>query len=169
MLRGCSIWFASAYSSRAAATTSLLASALSGLAAAATSAVLGWLVHDGQMALAVAGTAVVGIRTGAADVTSLVRTANGLYEEALFVADLERLQREAERRAIPTGGADLPHRPDTISLEGVGFTYPGRSTPALTDITLQCRDHLKLNTFNALTSTACRCSKPLNNVSIGAQ
>ncbi len=122
---------------RAAATTSLLASALSGLAAAATFAVLGWLVHDGQMALAVAGTAVVGIRTGAADVTSLVRTANGLYEEALFVADLERLQREAERRAIPTGGTALPHRPDTISLEGVGFTYPGRTAPALTDITLQ--------------------------------
>ncbi|MFC8449332.1 ABC transporter ATP-binding protein [Kitasatospora sp. NPDC057223] len=121
---------------RAAATTSLLASALSGLAAAATFAVLGWLVHDGQMALAVAGTAVVGIRTGATDVTSLVRTANGLYEEALFVADLERLQREAERRAIPTGGATLPHRPDTITLEGVGFTYPGRTTPALTDITL---------------------------------
>ncbi|MFD9060494.1 ATP-binding cassette domain-containing protein [Kitasatospora purpeofusca] len=121
---------------RAAAGTSALASALSGLAAAATFAVLGWLVHDGQMALAVAGTAVVGIRTGAADITSLVRTANGLYEEALFVADLERLQREADRRAIPTGGTDLPHRPDTITLEGVGFTYPGRSTPALTDITL---------------------------------
>ncbi|GAA1165341.1 ATP-binding cassette subfamily B protein [Kitasatospora gansuensis] len=122
---------------RAAATTSVLASALSGLAAAATFAVLGWFVHDGQMALAVAGTAVVGIRTGAADITSLVRTANGLYEEALFVADLERLQREAGRRAIPTGGTDLPHRPDTITLEGVGFTYPGRTTPALTDITLE--------------------------------
>ncbi|WP_329486687.1 ABC transporter ATP-binding protein/permease [Kitasatospora sp. NBC_01246] len=122
---------------RAAAGTSLLASALSGLAAAATFAVLGWLVHDGQMALAVAGTAVVGIRTGAADITSLVRTANGLYEEALFVADLERLQRESERRAIPTGGTDLPHRPETITLEGVGFTYPGRTNPALSDVTLQ--------------------------------
>ncbi|WP_404868531.1 ABC transporter ATP-binding protein [Kitasatospora griseola] len=120
----------------AAAGTSMLASALSGLAAAATFAVLGWLVHDGQMALAVAGTAVVGIRTGAADITSLVNTANRLYEEALFVADLGRLQRESERRAIPTGGTDLPHRPDTITLEDVGFTYPGRSTPALTGITL---------------------------------
>ncbi|MFG2846337.1 ABC transporter ATP-binding protein [Kitasatospora sp. NPDC048296] len=121
---------------RTTASTSLIASALSGLAAAATFAVLGWLVYDGQMALAVAGTAVVGIRTGAADITSLVRAANGLYEEALFVADLERLQRESERRAIPTGGTDLPHRPDTITLEDVGFTYPGRSTPALSDITL---------------------------------
>ncbi|MGW6918091.1 hypothetical protein ACWGB8_30410 [Kitasatospora sp. NPDC054939] len=44
---------------RATAATSLLASALSGLAAAATFAVLGWLVHDGHTALAVAGTAVV--------------------------------------------------------------------------------------------------------------
>ncbi|MEV7600952.1 ABC transporter ATP-binding protein [Kitasatospora sp. NPDC089797] len=121
---------------RTTAATSLIASALSGLAAAATFAVLGWLVYDGQMALAVAGTAVVGIRTGAADITSLVRAANGLYEEALFVADLERLQRESERRAIPTGGTDLPHRPDTITLEDVGFTYPGRTTPALSDITL---------------------------------
>ncbi|MFE2726485.1 ABC transporter ATP-binding protein [Kitasatospora sp. NPDC059327] len=121
---------------RATAGTSALASALSGLASAATFAVLGWLVHDGQMALAVAGTAVVGIRTGAADITSLVNTANGLYEEALFVADLERLQREAERRAIPTGGTDLPHRPEAITLEDVGFTYPGRSTPALSGVTL---------------------------------
>ncbi|MFB8201900.1 ABC transporter ATP-binding protein [Kitasatospora purpeofusca] len=121
---------------RAAAGTSALASAMSGLASAATFAVLGWLVHDGQMALAVAGTAVVGIRTGATDITSLVRTANGLYEEALFVADLERLQREAERRAIPTGGTDLPHRPDVITLEDVGFTYPGRSIPALSGLTL---------------------------------
>ncbi|WP_033825790.1 MULTISPECIES: ABC transporter ATP-binding protein [unclassified Kitasatospora] len=121
---------------RAAAGTSMLASAMSGLAAAATFAVLGWLVHDGQMALAVAGTAVVGIRTGAADITSLVRTANGLYEEALFVADLERLQRESERRAIPTGGTDLPHRPDVITVKDVGFTYPGRTSPALSGITL---------------------------------
>ncbi|WP_395297196.1 ABC transporter ATP-binding protein [Kitasatospora hibisci] len=121
---------------RAVVGTSVLASALSGLAAAATFAVLGWLVHDGQMALAVAGTAVVGIRTGAADITSLVNTANRLYEEALFVADLERLQRESERRAIPTGGTGLPHRPDVITLDGVGFTYPGRATPALTGITL---------------------------------
>ncbi|MEV7783199.1 ABC transporter ATP-binding protein [Kitasatospora sp. NPDC088351] len=120
----------------ATAVTSLLASVLSGLAAAATFALLGWLVHDGHMALAVAGTAVVGIRTGAADITSLVGTVNNLYEEALFVADLERLQREAERRAIPTGGTALPERPDVITLEDVAFTYPGRSTPALSGITL---------------------------------
>ncbi|GLW74694.1 multidrug ABC transporter permease [Kitasatospora phosalacinea] len=121
---------------RATAATSLLASALSGLAAAATFALLGWLVYGGHMALAVAGTAVVGIRTGAADITSLVRTVNNLYEEALFVADLDRLQREAERRAIPAGGTALPERPDVITLEDVGFTYPGRSTPALSGITL---------------------------------
>ncbi|MFD7829608.1 ABC transporter ATP-binding protein [Kitasatospora sp. NPDC059803] len=122
---------------RATATTSLLASVLSGLAAAATFAVLGWLVHDGQMALAVAGTAVVGIRTGAADITSLVGTVNNLYEEALFVTDLDRLQCEADRRAIPAGGTDLPHRPTAITLEGVTFTYPGRTSPTLSDITLR--------------------------------
>ncbi|MFD4535833.1 ATP-binding cassette domain-containing protein [Kitasatospora sp. NPDC058397] len=89
------------------------------------------------MALAVAGTAVVGIRTGAADITSLVGTVNNLYEEALFVTDLDRLQREADRRAIPAGGTDLPRRPTAITLEGVTFTYPGRTSPALSDITLR--------------------------------
>ncbi|MFD4660619.1 ATP-binding cassette domain-containing protein [Kitasatospora sp. NPDC058444] len=122
---------------RAGAVTSLLASALSGLAAAATFAVLGLLVHYGRMDLAVAGTAVVGVRTGTGNITSLVTTVNGLYEEALFVRDLESLQREAERRAIPTGGADLPERPEVLRVEDVSFTYPGRTGPALHDVTLE--------------------------------
>ncbi|MEV6976872.1 ABC transporter ATP-binding protein [Kitasatospora sp. NPDC093806] len=122
---------------RAGAGTSLLASVLSGLATGATFALLGLLVHYGRMDLAVAGTAVVGVRTGAADVTQLVSTVNGLYEEALFVRDLDNLQREAERRAIPSGGADLPERPEVLRVEDVSFSYPGRGAKALDGVTLE--------------------------------
>lgn len=58
-------------------------------------------------------------------------------EEALFVRDLELLQQEAERRAIPAGGTGLPERPEVLRVEDVSFTYPGRSAPSLQGVTLE--------------------------------
>ncbi|MFI9273174.1 ATP-binding cassette domain-containing protein [Kitasatospora sp. NPDC052896] len=122
---------------RAGAGTSMLSAALSGTAYTATFALLGLLVYNGHMALAVAGTAIVGVRTGAANITSLVSSFNSLYEEALYVRDLDRLQEEAERRAIPVGGTNLPERPEILRVENVSFTYPGRTSPALSKVTLE--------------------------------
>ncbi|WP_371500245.1 ABC transporter ATP-binding protein/permease [Kitasatospora sp. NBC_00374] len=120
----------------AKARTDLVSAALAGLATVGAFALLGWLVVDGSMALAVAGTAVVAIRTGSASIGGLVSQINGLYEEALFVRDLDDLHREGARRAIPIGGLPLPERPETIRVEDVTFTYDGRDTPALDKISL---------------------------------
>ncbi|CAO0829870.1 hypothetical protein SMICM17S_07361 [Streptomyces microflavus] len=84
------------------------ADAAAGLATLTTYGVLGLLLWQGQMALAVAGTAVLAIRTGSASVADLVVRVTDVQGEALFVADLETLCDEAARRAIPTGGRDLP-------------------------------------------------------------
>lgn len=122
---------------RLAARTGLIAAAWTGLATVATYATLGALLLSGAMALSVAGTAVIAIRTGSASLNTLVLEVNTLHEEALFVGDLERLYVEAAERAIPTGGDTLPEDPREIRFEKVTFSYPGDATrPALDDVSL---------------------------------
>lgn len=122
---------------RLAARTGLIAAAWTGLATVATYATLGGLLLAGAMALSVAGTAVIAIRTGSSSLDSLVLEVNALHEEALFVGDLQRLYVEAAERAIPVGGAALPEDPREVRFENVSFSYPGESArPALDDVTL---------------------------------
>lgn len=122
---------------RLAARTGLIAAAWTGLATVATYATLGALLLSGAMALSVAGTAVIAIRTGSASLDTLVLEINTLHEEALFVGDLQRLYTEAAERAIPLGGEALPEDPREIRFENVTFGYPGEShRPALDDVTL---------------------------------
>jgi len=121
---------------RARAATDTLTAALAGLATAGAFALLGWLVLDHAVPLASAFTAVLAIRTGAAGIAALVERINSLYEESLFVRDLDRLRTEGHRRAIPSGGTPLPERPEAITVEDVTFTYPGKRTPALDRVAL---------------------------------
>ncbi|MES4888599.1 ABC transporter ATP-binding protein [Streptomyces sp. NPDC096012] len=123
--------------SRLAARTGLIAAAWTGLATLATYATLGALLLAGAMALSVAGTAVLAIRTGTSSLDTLVLEVNQLHEEALFVADLQRMYVEAAERAIPAGGEALPEDPKEIRFENVTFGYPGDAPrPALDDVTL---------------------------------
>ncbi|OIJ69047.1 ABC transporter [Streptomyces mangrovisoli] len=123
--------------SRLAARTGLIAAAWTGLATVATYTTLGALLLTGAMALSVAGTAVIAIRTGSASLDSLVLEINQLHEEALFVGDLQRLYAEAAERAIPVGGEALPEDPREIRFEHVTFGYPGDTArPALDDVSL---------------------------------
>ncbi|MFJ5777186.1 ABC transporter ATP-binding protein [Streptomyces sp. NPDC093094] len=122
---------------RLAARTGLIAAAWTGLATVATYATLGGLLLAGAMALSVAGTAVIAIRTGSGSLDSLVLEVNQLHEEALFVGDLQRLYKEAAERAIPVGGAALPEDPREIRFENVTFSYPGDAArPALDEVSL---------------------------------
>ncbi|MEU9863605.1 ABC transporter ATP-binding protein [Streptomyces sp. NPDC047971] len=118
------------------ARTGLSADAARGIATIATYGVLGLLLWHGHMALAVAGTAVLAIRTGSASITDLVLRVTDVQEESMFVADLETLCEEAARRAIPTGGLALPRRVDEIRFEKVTFTYPGADKPSLHEVDL---------------------------------
>ncbi|MFG2812272.1 ABC transporter ATP-binding protein [Streptomyces sp. NPDC048410] len=123
--------------SRLAARTGLAAAAWTGLATLATYATLGALLLAGAMALSVAGTAVIAIRTGSGSLDTLVLEINQLHEEALFVGDLQRLYVEAAERAIPVGGEALPEEPKEIRFEDVTFHYPGESArPALDGVSL---------------------------------
>lgn len=121
---------------RQRAGTDLISSALSGLAALATYGVLYELLRDGQLPLAVAGTAVLGIRSGVASITAMVSQLNSLYESALYVGDLDQLCRVGDQRAIPSGGTDLPEHAGALELKDLTFTYPGRTEPAVDHVSL---------------------------------
>jgi ATP-binding cassette subfamily B protein len=122
---------------RLAARTGLIAAAWTGMATVATYATLGGLLLGGAMALSVAGTAVIAIRTGSQSLETLVVEVNALHEEALFVGDLERLYTEAAGWAVPSGGTALPENPREIRFENVTFRYPGDAArSALDDVTL---------------------------------
>ena len=122
---------------RLATRTGIVASLWTGAASLVVYLVLGWLLWDGTMMLAVAGTAVIAIRTGSANLEALVVQVNYLHEEALFVADLDRLRVESARRAIPSGGVPLPRQPSEVRREGITFGYPGsEALPAFRDVSL---------------------------------
>ncbi|MFD9440584.1 ABC transporter ATP-binding protein [Streptomyces sp. NPDC060006] len=121
------------------ARTGLWVAAWTGLAATTTYLTLGALAWGGAMAMSVAGTAVLALRTGTASLGGMVQAVNSLYDESLFVADLDRLRVQAADWAIPAGGLDVPRRPRHITFDQVTFRYPGTDTktlPALDDVTL---------------------------------
>ncbi|WSK91871.1 ABC transporter ATP-binding protein/permease [Streptomyces sp. NBC_01278] len=125
---------------RRAARIGLVADGAGGIATLLTYGALGVLLWGGAMDLAVAGTAVLAIRTGAASLDTLVLQITELHQESLFVADFERLCREATTRAIPVGGQPLPGRLREVRFEKVTFTYPGSGSnepePTLRDVSL---------------------------------
>ena len=118
------------------AVTEWVASALSGLAMAATYGTMIWLIMAGHMSLAIAGTAVIAVRTGSASLGALVMNINQLHEESLYVRDHGQFLVDAAQRAIPRTGGPVPARVRQVLLEHVTYRYPDRDAPALDDVTL---------------------------------
>ncbi|MGW5327941.1 ABC transporter ATP-binding protein [Streptomyces sp. NPDC004014] len=118
------------------AVTEWVAAALSGLAMAATYTAMFLLIRGGHMSLAVAGTAVIAVRSGSASLGALVMNVNQLHEESLYVRDHSRFLGEAARRTVPSGGDPLPARVREVVLDRVGYRYPDRETPALDEVSL---------------------------------
>lgn len=118
------------------ALTECVAAALSGLAMAATYGTMFWLIMSGQMSLAVAGTAVIAVRSGSASLGALVMNVNQLHEESLYVRDHGRFLAQAALRAIPAAGEPVPHQVAQIVLDQVTYRYPDRDSPALDQVSL---------------------------------
>ncbi|MEV1245491.1 ABC transporter ATP-binding protein [Nonomuraea sp. NPDC050022] len=111
---------------------------LAGVATGATLVLLGVLLHIGWIPLAVAGTAVIAIRTATAALNRLVLAANQLFEQALYVSDYETFLEDARTRRPVVGGLPVPAAPRRIGLRGVAFSYAGAGDGrlALSDIDL---------------------------------
>ncbi|WP_440073244.1 ABC transporter ATP-binding protein [Streptosporangium sp. OZ121] len=114
----------------------LVGEALGGLGTLAVYTALGLLLGFGVVPLAIAGTAVMAIRSGQSSINGLVFAANRLYEEGLYFADFLSFCADAETRLPrerPRGG---PSGFDRITVENVTFTYPGSPKPALRGVSI---------------------------------
>ncbi|MBP2321173.1 ATP-binding cassette subfamily B protein [Kibdelosporangium banguiense] len=98
-------------------------------------AILGLLLYVGWLALPLAGTAVVAMRLATSALTSTMMGIKNLYEDTLYVNLYTRLldmTRSRTRPAVPRQVA----APELITVEAVGFSYPGQDEPALRDVSL---------------------------------
>ncbi|MFE9921516.1 ATP-binding cassette domain-containing protein [Streptomyces sp. NPDC005774] len=118
------------------AVTEWVAAALSGVAMAVTYGIMFWLIMGGHMSLAVAGTAVIAVRSGSASLGALVMNVNQLHEESLYVRDHSRFLDKAARWTIPSGGEPVPARVGRVTLDQVTYRYPDRADPALDEMSL---------------------------------
>ena len=98
---------------------------LSGFGLAATFLALGLMIRAQWLDLAVAGAAIIAIRSAGASLTSLVVTGHELLEKALYISDYQEFLDQAERRTPREAGVAAPGRPGTIRFEAVSFHYPG--------------------------------------------
>lgn len=112
---------------------------LAGLGTAFAYLVLGFLLYSGGMALALAGTAVLAMRTAYTALSSTTNAVNTLYENSFYIGYYRTLLAEGARRAPTPSTITAPEDPDLISLDDVSFTYPGQQTPAVNGVSLTVR------------------------------
>lgn len=120
---------------------------LKGVATAAVYIALGVMLWKGAVPLAVAGTAVLAIRTGQTSLANLVYAVNRCYEEGLYFGDYVDFCTAAEQRiphrALPAAAAErrgrLPDDFARIRVEDVAFTYPGADEPSLRGVSVDLR------------------------------
>jgi ATP-binding cassette, subfamily B, bacterial len=117
--------------------TKVIGSALGGLATAGVYAVLGVLLATGFLALSVAGTAVLALRSAAASLQQLMYSVNQTYEDGLYFSDYVSFCEDAQARIPPPGLADAPRGFTKIVASGVTFSYPGVEEPSLRDVSVE--------------------------------
>ncbi len=101
--------------------------------------VLGWLLYAEAMPLALAGAAVVAMRTGSTALRNTIYQVNQLYEQSFHIDLFRKLLADAEGRRGPAPVTEAPANPARIELREVSYTYPGQDSPALRDVTLEVR------------------------------
>ncbi|GAA0382910.1 multidrug ABC transporter permease [Acrocarpospora corrugata] len=120
---------------RRQATARLVGEALGGLGAALVYLALGLLLATGSVPLAVAGTAVLAVRSGQSSLSRLLFAVNQLYENGLYFTDFVDFCESNEQE--PTGERGRPPAGfDRLTVDEVTFTYPGKDTPALNGVSI---------------------------------
>jgi ATP-binding cassette subfamily B protein/ATP-binding cassette subfamily C protein len=113
--------------------------ALSGLGAGAVYVALGVLLAIGAIPLAVAGTAVLAIRSAQQSLATLMYATNRLYEEGLYFTDFLEFCADAERRVPGSRATPMPAGFQRITAANVTFTYPGAEEPALREVSVEIK------------------------------
>jgi len=119
------------------ALTRVTAQAAGGVATAGVYAALGILLAIGALPLAVAGTAVLAIRSAQTSLNTLLYAVNQCYEEGLYFSDYLAFCTDAASRIPPPGTEPAPADFGRITADAVTFTYPGASRPALHEVSIE--------------------------------
>ncbi len=122
---------------RRRAVTQVTANAAGGVATAGVYLALGILLATGAVPLAVAGTAVLAIRSAQASLATLLYAVNQCYEEGLYFSDYLEFCADCAGRIRPAATRPAPRRFDRITAAGVTFSYPGAGQPALREVSIQ--------------------------------
>ncbi|MEV4169820.1 ABC transporter ATP-binding protein [Nonomuraea sp. NPDC049709] len=117
----------------------LAGEALGGLGAALVYGALGVLLAVAAIPLAVAGTAVLAIRSAQTSLGNLMYATNRLYEEGLYFTDFLEFCADAEHRLPGDRHDPMPETFDRITAEEVTFTYPGAESPALSGVSIELK------------------------------
>ncbi|HET8641207.1 MAG TPA: ABC transporter ATP-binding protein, partial [Pseudonocardiaceae bacterium] len=113
--------------------------AVAGVGTGLAYVVLGWLLYTETMPLALAGAAVVAMRTASTALRSTIYGVNRLYEDSFYIDLYHKLLDDSRDRRRPAARCMAPTNPETIRLEDVTFTYPGQQAPAIQDVSLTLR------------------------------
>jgi ATP-binding cassette subfamily B protein len=124
---------------RRQAVTRVAANTAGGVATAGVYVALGILLAVGSLRLAVAGTAVLAIRTAQASLAQLLYAVNQCYEEGLYFSDYLAFCQQAADRAPAAGGPAAPGGFERLRAERVTFSYPGADGPALREVSVEVR------------------------------
>ena len=111
--------------------TQVTGSAAGGIATACVYVALGGLLAAGALPLAVAGTAILAIRSAQSSLTTLLFAVNQCYEEGLYFSDYANFCADAQRRIPVSGSTPAPPAFGVITASDVSFTYPGSTEPAV--------------------------------------
>ncbi|MFI6740157.1 ABC transporter ATP-binding protein, partial [Nonomuraea sp. NPDC050451] len=117
----------------------LVGEALGGVGTALVYVALGVLLAVAAIPLAVAGTAVLAIRSGQSSLSSLLYATNRLYEQGLYFTDFLEFCEDAERRLTRPRPAEVPAGFDHITANDITFTYPGAEEPALREVSIEIK------------------------------
>lgn len=110
---------------------------LSGIGQLGTFVALGAMLYGRWLDLAVAGTAVIAIRTASAALARLMLVSRELFEKGLYISDYREFIEQSTAHRRTASGCDAPVAPECIDLAQVGFHYPGAAGMALRDISLR--------------------------------
>ena len=110
--------------------------AAAGVGTALAYLVLGFLLYTGTMELALAGTAVLAMRTASGALSTTMRAVSAMYEYSFYIDFYNQLLSDAARRTPAVSAVTVTGNPQEILVDRVSFTYPGQDRPALQDVTL---------------------------------
>src|SRR5919107_1251944 len=112
---------------------------LSGVGSAVGYCGLGLLLYEGLLPLALAGTAVLAMRTAAQSIVTGIYAFNQLFELGLHVDVYRTCLDDLAARKRPAALHTLEGGPATIALTDVTFRYPGQEDDALRGVSLTLR------------------------------